>query len=178
MFDIYTKLNYSLGYLSKYNLLGYFELFVSKMHSKIIHPMVACIHCPLHARYNIMSTRNIIIINVDMQHNKKSFYHAIQIKVHVNITFLHVDINKSHVNIIMLHVDLNYLACSGQKYATIMSKIYINLFILFSFTDKEVSCLCKYILYLIHLLESTDNLKIHVACMLQCTLYLRFVSFS
>ena len=32
---------------------------------------------------------------------------------------LHVDINKSHVNIIMLHVDMIYLACRGQKYATI-----------------------------------------------------------
>ena len=32
---------------------------------------------------------------------------------------LHVDINKSHVNIIMLHVDIIYLACRGQKYATI-----------------------------------------------------------
>ena len=32
---------------------------------------------------------------------------------------LHVDINKLHVNIIMLHVDIIYLACKGQKYATI-----------------------------------------------------------
>ena len=34
---------------------------------------------------------------------------------------LHVNINKSHVNIIMLHVDIIYLACRGQKYATISS---------------------------------------------------------
>ena len=34
---------------------------------------------------------------------------------------LHVDINKSHVNIIMLHVDIIYLACQGQKYATIQN---------------------------------------------------------
>ena len=33
---------------------------------------------------------------------------------------LHVDINKSHVDIIMLHVDIIYLACRGQKYATIV----------------------------------------------------------
>ena len=39
--------------------------------------------------------------------------------VHVNIIMLHVDINKSHVNIIMLHIDIIYLACRGQKYATI-----------------------------------------------------------
>ena len=32
---------------------------------------------------------------------------------------LNVDINKSHVNVIMLHVDIIYLACRGQKYATI-----------------------------------------------------------
>ena len=32
---------------------------------------------------------------------------------------VNVDINKSHVNIIMLHVDIIYLACRGQKYATI-----------------------------------------------------------
>ena len=39
--------------------------------------------------------------------------------MHVNIIMLHVDINKSHVNIIMLHFDIIYLACRGQKYATI-----------------------------------------------------------
>ena len=36
---------------------------------------------------------------------------------------LHVDINKSHVNIIMLHVDIIYLACRGQKYATIETRL-------------------------------------------------------
>ena len=41
--------------------------------------------------------------------------------LHVNIIMLHVNINKSHVNIIMLHVDIIYLACRGQKYATITS---------------------------------------------------------
>ena len=42
-------------------------------------------------------------------------------KLHVHIIMLHVDIKKSHVNLIMLHVDIIYLACSGQKYATITS---------------------------------------------------------
>ena len=41
---------------------------------------------------------------------------------------LHVDINKSHVNIIMLHVDIIYLACRGQKYATIDLKKIIFAF--------------------------------------------------
>ena len=44
--------------------------------------------------------------------------------VHVNIFMMHVDINKSHVNIIMLHVDIIYLACRGQKYATISSLLW------------------------------------------------------
>ena len=35
---------------------------------------------------------------------------------------VHVDINKSHVNIIMLQFDIIYLACRGQKYATIVSR--------------------------------------------------------
>ena len=39
--------------------------------------------------------------------------------MHFNIIMVHVDINKSHVNLIMLHVDIIYLACRGQKYATI-----------------------------------------------------------
>ena len=42
---------------------------------------------------------------------------------------LHVDINKSHVNIIISHGDIIYLACKGQKYATILymySCIYIT----------------------------------------------------
>ena len=34
-----------------------------------------------------------------------------------NKAMLHVDINKLHVNI-MLQVDIVYLACRGQKYAT------------------------------------------------------------
>ena len=40
-------------------------------------------------------------------------------KSHVILIMLHVDINKLHVHIIMLHVDIIYLACRGQKYATI-----------------------------------------------------------
>ena len=36
-----------------------------------------------------------------------------------NMSILHDDINKLHVNIIMLHFDIIYLACKGQKYATI-----------------------------------------------------------
>ena len=39
---------------------------------------------------------------------------------------LHVDINKSHVNIIMLHVNINYLACRGQKCATIITGLFTN----------------------------------------------------
>ena len=49
---------------------------------------------------------------------KKQFLTKIDI-VHVNIIMVHVDITKSHVNKIMLHVDIIYLACRGQKYATI-----------------------------------------------------------
>ena len=40
-------------------------------------------------------------------------------KLYVNIIMLHVDINKLYVNIIMLHFDIIYLACRGQKDATI-----------------------------------------------------------
>ena len=35
----------------------------------------------------------------------------------------YVDINKSNDNIIMLHVDIIYLACRGQKYATIGNRV-------------------------------------------------------
>ena len=37
-------------------------------------------------------------------------------------SMLHVGINKSHVNIVISHVDIIYLACRGQKYATIHIK--------------------------------------------------------
>ena len=57
----------------------------------------------------IMSTCDLFMSTCDLLINKS----------HVNIIMLHVDINKSHVNIIMLHVDIIYLACRGQKYATI-----------------------------------------------------------
>ena len=49
---------------------------------------------------------------------KKNFLTKID-NVHVNIIMVLVDINNSHVNIIILHVDIIYLACKGQKYATI-----------------------------------------------------------
>ena len=39
---------------------------------------------------------------------------------------LHVDINKSHVNIVISHVDIIYLACRGQKYATIITSTPIK----------------------------------------------------
>ena len=45
--------------------------------------------------------------------------------LHFNIVVFHVDINKSHVIMIMLHVDIVYLACKGQKYAT-MQKSWHN----------------------------------------------------
>ena len=51
---------------------------------------------------------DIIMLHVDIN------------KLHVHIIMLHVDINKLHVHIIMLHVDIIYLACRGQKYATIV----------------------------------------------------------
>ena len=51
---------------------------------------------------------------------KKYFLTKID-NVQVNIIMVHVDINtcKSQDNIIMLHVEIIYLACRGQKYATI-----------------------------------------------------------
>ena len=64
-----------------------------------------------------MSTCNINMFTCDLFINKS---HVDINKSHVNIIMLHVDMNKSHVNIIMLHVDIIYLACRGQKYATIV----------------------------------------------------------
>ena len=39
---------------------------------------------------------------------------------------LHVNINKSNVILIMLHVDIIYLACRGQKYATIKKDRHVT----------------------------------------------------
>lgn len=43
----------------------------------------------------------------------------ITLTCNLNYIILHFEINKLHVNIIILHVAIAYLACSGQKYATI-----------------------------------------------------------
>ena len=56
---------------------------------------------------------------------------------------LHVDINKSHVNIIMLHVDIIYLACRGQKYATIPYRLK-SLIILLSLPGFAILSIIKY----------------------------------
>ena len=48
------------------------------------------------------------------------------IMLHINIIMLLIDTNISHVNIIILHVDIIYLACRGQKYATMDFYIYIS----------------------------------------------------
>ena len=45
----------------------------------------------------------------------------VDISLQVRIIMLHVFKNKSDVNIIMLRDDIIYLACRGQKYATILS---------------------------------------------------------
>ena len=56
-----------------------------------------------------------------MQHNYVDMQHDSSHMLPISLVYimLHVDINKLHVNIIMLHVDIIYLACKGQKYATI-----------------------------------------------------------
>ena len=43
--------------------------------------------------------------------------------MYIIMNMLHVDMNKSHVKIIFFHVDIIHLACSGQKYATIINNI-------------------------------------------------------
>ena len=60
--------------------------------------------------YIIMSTCDLFLSTCNVHINKS----------HVDIFMLHVGINKSHVNIIILHVDIIYLACRGQKNATIV----------------------------------------------------------
>ena len=44
--------------------------------------------------------------------------------LHVNISMLCFHINSLHVNINTTHVDLIYLACTGQKYSTVILYIY------------------------------------------------------
>ena len=70
---------------------------------------------------------NIIMLHVDItkSHVDIIMLHVDINKSHVHIIMLHVDINESHVHIIMLHVDIIYLACKGQKYATIQSSLYL-----------------------------------------------------
>ena len=73
-----------------------------------------------------MLTYNIIMLtcNKIKSHVNIIISHVNIFMLHVNIIMLHVDINKSHVNIIMLHVDIIYLACRGQKYATIVKPLF------------------------------------------------------
>ena len=68
---------------------------------------------------------NIIMLHVDItkSHVDIIMLHVDINKSHVDIIMLHVDINKSHVNIIILYVDIIYLACRGQKYATIIRRL-------------------------------------------------------
>ena len=68
-----------------------------------------------------------LIYNVNYQKNYGDMQHDFQ-KSHVDIiSMLHVDIIMLHVAIYMWHVDIIYLACRGQKYATIFSTCVIEI---------------------------------------------------
>ena len=55
--------------------------------------------------------------------------HVEIIMLHLNIIILRVGVNKSHVKRDMLHVDMIYLACQGQKYATIQANFCCSFYV-------------------------------------------------